>query len=418
MSQRIFLSHAHADKVFAREFYLALTRGRFDVFVDDLELHTSQNLRIELERQLNGATVFALLWSHHCNREWVLWELKQALARAVTSGLRIVVVALDHSERPEEIRDHLYIDATTSLRLGLAQLSSHLNDPAARVVPVDPRGEFYRPNMDEVSWLLTSRPELVGNGKWKLVISDSGLLSILAERYAIPPQSSATLVDGPLEDVRRAHLHDAERLLEFGESLATCVLHDLAGADAYSAHAEMLPLEACRRHLAWVMATGMTLAAKWLTTVEFDGLADDLKSKLRSLLALMDAMDESGLARSHSSRDPVDLLFGTEIPLDREKFVAADLVFGPSDEQATGIGHVLVHLPKSWNAMGLWAERLLDSEWPPPARLLDDRTWALIFVPQIARELTISLWKTQTQVKPHELAFAFDRNAYMLLGPH
>jgi len=78
----------------------------------------------------------------------------------------------------------------------------------------------------------------------------------------------------------------------------------------------------------------------------------------------------------------------------------------------------LLHLPKSRNAMGLWAERLLDSQWPPPARLLDSQGWALVFVPQIARELTLSLWKGRSPVKPDELGFAFDRNAYMLLGPH
>jgi hypothetical protein len=418
MAQKVFISHAHADKALARECYLALTRAGFNVFIDDLGLRPSQNLRVELERHLNDSNVFALLWSQHCNREWVLWELKQALARAITSGLRIVIIALDDSERPEEIKHHLYIDLTTSLRRGLAQLSLHLTDPAARIVPVDPRGEFYRPDMDEVSWFLTSQPEHVRDRNWKLVIGDSGLMNILAERYAIPPQSSALLLDGPIEDVRRAYLHNAERLLEFGESLATCMLQELVGAACYSAHPEMLPLEACRRHLAWVMAVGAKLASKWLTTVEFDRLEDGLTTRLQSLSALLDEMDSSGLARSYGSDDPIDLLFGTEVPLDPDNFVAADLVFGPDHERAAGIGHVLLHLPKSRNAMGLWAERLLDSQWPPPARLLDNQGWALVFVPQIARELTLSLWKGRSPVKPDELGFAFDRNAYMLLGPH
>lgn len=414
---KIFISHAHADKSLAREGYLALQRAGFDPFLDDVDLRPAQNLRIELERHLNDAAYFVLFWSRHCNRDWVQWELKQALERALTTGLRIVVAVLDGSERPEQIRHHLYIDLTSSLRVGLAQLASHLGDPGIKVLPIQPKDEFFRPNMEEVSWFLVSQREHARNQKWKLVVGDAGLFNVLAQVYSLPPQADPGDIDNPLEDVRRTYLQDVEHFFEIGEEVATTMLKTLISEDAYSRNPEGVPLESCRHFLAWLMASGMKQATKWLTHAEFRALDADLNKRLRSLWSRLEEMSNSGLARSYSSEDPIDLLFGTEVPLDPQRFIMADLLF-QTGRSVAGSDHVALHLQKSRAPVTGWADRLMEEDWPPPSWLLDDRGWALLFVPQIARDVTLSLWSGRGNAQPLELAFAFRKEAYGGIGLH
>jgi len=415
---KVFLSYARADNAVARELYLKLKHNGFDVFIDDMELRPQHDLRIELERNLNESHWFLLLWSRNANGEWVLWELKQALSRAISTGLRFVVVALDHSDRPEEIKNHLYIALTPSLRVGVAQLIAHLLDPRLRIIVVSPRDELYRPNVAEVSWYLKTAEQSSTTAPWRLVVSDGGLFNVLAQIYDLPPQVDPRRVFEPLESIRHAYLDDVERLFSIGDFVGTALIKEMGKSQPYSEHIELLPLEACRRYFSWLMAAGFLLASKWLTPSEYDELDGTLKGKLQSLWSLDKELGDCGLARFYHRNDPIDLLFGTEVPLDEENFVLVDLLFKSDRAAEAGITHVVLHLQKSRAPVSRWAERLLSSEWPPEWPLLDQRAWALVFIPQIARALTVDLWKGLSLAKPESLGFAFHQESYDRLGPH
>jgi hypothetical protein len=410
---KVFLSHAHADNAVAREVYLKLRNNGFSVFIDDLELHTQDDLRIELERHLNESVWFLLLWSGNSNREWVLWELKQALSRAISRGVRIVVAALDRSDRPDEIKNHLYIDLTPSLRVGIAELTAHLTDQQLKIVNVPPGDELYRADVTDLKWYLKSAQQSVTAAPWRLAVGDSGLFTVLGKIYDLPPQVSPKLMDEPLEEIRHAYLDEAERLFCLGEILATRLIKEMG----QSQHIEILPLEACRRYLSWLMAYGFSKAWKYLTHSEYDALDHSLKTKFESLQSMQRRLDDSGLARNYATGDPIDLLFGTEVPLNPEIFVWADLIFKSSHAAKAGSGHVVLRIQKSRAPVYNWAERLMDSEWPPEPRLLDERAWALLFLPQIARELTHNLWTKQSLADPESLGFAFHKESYVRLGP-
>jgi TIR domain-containing protein len=403
-SPRVFLSHAHADKAVAREAWLALGERSVAASIDDLDVHVGDDLRRVLSSQLDRCDTFILFWSRHAPREWVLWELGEAIERR----LRIVVAALDESERPEPIRHQVVIDFRESTRLGLLRLVTAVAEPGVDVVTIRGGARLFQPDVDDLKWRL-SAPDALAR-KWRIALSDCGMLDAYAGIFARPPQTPPGWTGTTPQDVRPGYLKEARALLDAGETVATCLVHSLCAREPYREHPEILPLESCRRFAAWLYCCSLQQLSRWLTDSEYEGLEASMRERLERSREVIEAMEEQGIARNNP--DPVDVLLGAEAPLHPEHYRLVDLTADDALAHAAGSDYVSIYLPTDV------AEKLLDAEWPPTGLRFDARAWAVLFVPQIAVDATLAIAMRGAHADPQWLDRAFTREAYSRVGPH
>jgi hypothetical protein len=402
----IFMSYAHADRTVTRYLYLRLRAAGFGVFLDEMKLSPEQHLRVELEKNLDRSSLFLLLWSRNANREWVLWELRQAVERASASRLRILVLALDDSDRPEEVREQIYIDLTRSLRVGSVALLTHLQDPRLRVIPVAYGTAPYQVDVTELAWHLeTSETE---ERHWRLVFDDLGVFLLLEQLFSLPPQVGDVPPDRPLESTRLELLAETEELLSFGEKVATAILRTQPRA---------LALESARNYLSWLVHRCFIDMAHYITQHEFARLPELWKARFESVFALPRRLGSFGIVR-YSDNDCAELLFGADSRFDEAaRFIWCDLLPRPALARAIGSGNVAMQLPASRNGNPLWVHDLMRSgAWPPESHLFDERAWALLFVPWIAREITFSFSRKEFDEKAFDAVF--EQANYEQLGLH
>jgi hypothetical protein len=108
VSHQIFVSHRHANQIFAHAFRDELRRRGFGTWLDVRELIAGAELTPEIRRAIEESTHFALLWSADCvGAEWIRLELQHA----DSCDKRILVVRLDDTPIPAEITDKLRIEA-------------------------------------------------------------------------------------------------------------------------------------------------------------------------------------------------------------------------------------------------------------------------------------------------------------------
>jgi hypothetical protein len=95
----LFLSHASADKPWARTLADALTRLGLRVFLDEQELRPADNWVLALDRGVHNSRFLVLIHSRHASRPWVEHEWTSFLAKHGPVG-RLIVVRLDDTPLP------------------------------------------------------------------------------------------------------------------------------------------------------------------------------------------------------------------------------------------------------------------------------------------------------------------------------
>ncbi|MCP4560320.1 MAG: toll/interleukin-1 receptor domain-containing protein [Bosea sp.] len=99
---RIFLSHNSADKVLVRTLAMLLAGEGLNLFFDEWDIRLGDPLIGSIERGLQEADVFIIVWSEAARRSnWVDVELQTFMRRRIDNqALRIVPLMLDATPLP------------------------------------------------------------------------------------------------------------------------------------------------------------------------------------------------------------------------------------------------------------------------------------------------------------------------------
>lgn len=118
-TQRVFLSHSSADKVFVRLLADELMAFGADIWLDELELEVGDLLSVRLQEAIQSSSfLIACLSPHSILSEWVRREI--AIGEELRlRGHKMIVVpllfgALRDDQRPEALLDHLYVDCRSA----------------------------------------------------------------------------------------------------------------------------------------------------------------------------------------------------------------------------------------------------------------------------------------------------------------
>lgn len=107
--RKVFISYAHDDSVWAREFARALSNHGAEVWFDDFSVRPGENLREAIESGLRESDVIvALIDSENSNRPALFFEL----GAAIGMGKRVVAIVpkeFDPSQLPQSIRLRRYL---------------------------------------------------------------------------------------------------------------------------------------------------------------------------------------------------------------------------------------------------------------------------------------------------------------------
>ncbi len=418
-SKTVFLSYAHADKTIARLLFTNLQNSGLSVYLDEFELHPFENVRIELESRLNNSDWYLLLWSKHANREWVIWELTQALQRTVYTKMRILVVRTDHSDLPESIRHNLAIDLDPTYRLGLARVLAHLTDEPKRFISVPCEDEFFRPNIAEIKWHLEQPIQDSSEVIYSVVLEDNGVINKLDE-ILIQPANLVGLTPMPYPvDLRHNISGEIDYLFSIAESVATTIINQRLYLSTNISSANTFAIEICRRFISWVYVRGFIRLFSRITLNELDLLEEAFQKKVNSLFSKADTLTKSAFSFGLNNQDIIEFILGSEAPLSRDRFEKVDLIINKSFHSNAGTEYISLYLPQH-PASGIsnWINRLYHSTWPPENYLLDEYTWSLVFIPQIARYIFLMRENSKEHLKSDEFNFFVDINNYTKIGPH
>jgi hypothetical protein len=115
MALRVFISYSSRDRPEALRLKEIAESDGHDAWMDLFDIHPSARLADELEQGVSTADVLCLLLSPSAVASpWVREELEHALA-AEARGLRIIPVILRAAPIPDELADHVALDATRGL---------------------------------------------------------------------------------------------------------------------------------------------------------------------------------------------------------------------------------------------------------------------------------------------------------------
>lgn len=113
---RVFLSHAAADREFARRLREDLSAANIQVWDDEEILDPGDSIQAELAAAINSADAVLILISQAASRSpWMTRELAHALTTKVENPqLRIVPVLIEKgAELPFVLRDLVYVDLSS-----------------------------------------------------------------------------------------------------------------------------------------------------------------------------------------------------------------------------------------------------------------------------------------------------------------
>jgi hypothetical protein len=112
---RVFVSYSSRDRLDALRLKEIVESGGHDVWMDLFDIRPAARLAAELEQGVVTADVLCLLLSPTAVASpWVREELRHALA-AEAKGLRVMPVILRPAPIPDELADHVAVDATRGL---------------------------------------------------------------------------------------------------------------------------------------------------------------------------------------------------------------------------------------------------------------------------------------------------------------
>jgi TIR domain len=115
MGLKIFISYSSRDRPDALRLKEIAEADGHDAWMDMFDIHPSARLAGELEQGVSSADVLCLLLSPSAVASpWVREELQYALA-AEEKGLRVMPVILRAAPIPDELADHVALDATRGL---------------------------------------------------------------------------------------------------------------------------------------------------------------------------------------------------------------------------------------------------------------------------------------------------------------
>ena len=108
MAHKLFISHRFTARAFANPFRDELQRRGFGTWLDNRELTIGDDLTPQIRDAIVDCSHFVLLWSADAQEaKWIDLEVRSA----TEAGKRILLVRLDDTPEPPELRDKLRIEA-------------------------------------------------------------------------------------------------------------------------------------------------------------------------------------------------------------------------------------------------------------------------------------------------------------------
>jgi hypothetical protein len=129
---KIFVSHAHEDKVAARQIAHALAEAGLEPWLDEREMRSGNELLRTISTVLIEADYFVIVLSRTAlTKPWVLTEMRMALTAEIEKGRpKVIVLRLNDCELPIELLHKLYLDLRGRFEEGLKDLSGHMGGVA------------------------------------------------------------------------------------------------------------------------------------------------------------------------------------------------------------------------------------------------------------------------------------------------
>jgi hypothetical protein len=110
--KRVFLSHSHKDKPFARALARALHQRGISVWIDEAEINIGESLIGKLRRAIDEVDfVVALISSSSIKSEWVKKELDVAMNQEIKSKrIKVLPILIDNCDLPGFLEGKLFGD--------------------------------------------------------------------------------------------------------------------------------------------------------------------------------------------------------------------------------------------------------------------------------------------------------------------
>jgi predicted nucleotide-binding protein len=108
----VFISHSHAEKLFARRIAADIAKSVHHVWIDEAEILIGDSLIEKIGEALEAVDyVLAILSSHSIGSKWVRQDLDIAIDREINGRKVVVLPALiEDVELPIFLRGKLYAD--------------------------------------------------------------------------------------------------------------------------------------------------------------------------------------------------------------------------------------------------------------------------------------------------------------------
>ena len=109
---KVFISHSHHDKPFARQLADVLVTAGITVWIDDLALSPGDNIIAKIEEGIRSSDVIiAVLSKNYVSSKWAMQELSMFSARALSEDSILMIPALiEDCDIPIFLRDRMYVD--------------------------------------------------------------------------------------------------------------------------------------------------------------------------------------------------------------------------------------------------------------------------------------------------------------------
>ncbi len=109
---KVFISHASADKPFARRLSDVLMASGVEVWIDEMVLLPGDNIIQKIEEGISSSDVIiAVLSKNYVDSKWAMQELSMFSARSLSEGtFRVIPALIEDCDIPIFLRDRLYVD--------------------------------------------------------------------------------------------------------------------------------------------------------------------------------------------------------------------------------------------------------------------------------------------------------------------
>ena len=208
----VFISHSAATKDVAKHFYYNLQANGQHAWFDVAQLEAGLPLKAELQKGVSNSKTYLLLHSQEATEsDFVAIELMEALKQRELGNLKIVVLNLDNSALPRELRGDFWLAPRLDDFLAVFQQTMEHLSGSSPLLSLT-RSAFLGQQ--------TYEKDVAGNSTWDLVLRHHLLLAGQIKSLISSPGKSAEETFSTLQTLSRISIF---RDLPFAQNIRSAL---------------------------------------------------------------------------------------------------------------------------------------------------------------------------------------------------